>query len=120
MQAAETSTNDRARPRSAPASNVHAASATADTISLLDALPIAAGVFGLKNGKLWVHALNARFLEISGCDGSPEQFLPYFMRHSDSGGGDFVRAFLADAVNSPDQNDYSDGCLLYTSDAADD
>ena len=109
MQAVETSTNDRARPRSKPVPIVHAATATPDTVSLLEALPIAAGVFGLKKGKLWVHALNARFLQIAGCDGSTEQFLPYFMRHSESGGGDFVRKFLADPANSPDQNDYSDG-----------
>ena len=109
MEAAETRTNDRARPRSKPVPAVHVNGVESDTISLLEALPIPAGVFGLKNGKLWVHALNARFLEVAGCAGDPEQFLPYFMHHSESGGGEFVRQFLKDPAGKPDQNDYSDG-----------
>ena len=109
MQAAEPRNETRAPARLKSAQMVRAASVAPDTISLLDALPIAAGVFGLKGDKLWIHALNARFLEVAGCSGSPHEFLPTFRHHSGSGGGDFVRAYLKDPGNSPDQSDYSDG-----------
>ena len=36
-----------------------------DVRGLLDAMPIAAGVFGTRKNKLWIHALNARFLELA-------------------------------------------------------
>src|SRR6187455_2207290 len=100
MQAAEPRTQTRAPARLKSAPTVHAAGVAPDTISLLDALPIAAGVFGLKGDKLWIHALNARFLEVAGCSGSPNEFLPTFRHHSGSVGGDFVRAFLQDPGNS--------------------
>ena len=67
----------------------------ADVTALLDALPIAAGVFGFKHGKLWVHALNKRFFETAGCGGDPKAFGELFLRHGEGSGGDFVRDFLA-------------------------
>ena len=45
-------------------SEIFRAGDVADVTALLDALPIAAGVFGSKGGKLWIHALNKRFFEL--------------------------------------------------------
>jgi diguanylate cyclase (GGDEF)-like protein len=81
----------------------------ADVASLLDALPIAAGVFGLKSGKLWVHALNKQFYETAGCGGDATAFTEMFLRHGTGSGGDFVRAYLADPAGAPDECDYIDG-----------
>ena len=65
--------------------------ALADDGALLDALPIAAGVFGLKEDKLWVHSLNHRFYELAGCAGDTEAFPETFHRFADGPAGDFVR-----------------------------
>ena len=83
--------------------------AAADDGALLDALPIAAGVFGLKGDKLWVHALNRRFYELAGCNADPRAFADLFRQHADSNGGDFIRAFLADPSNAADEIDYVSG-----------
>jgi diguanylate cyclase (GGDEF)-like protein len=82
---------------------------SSDVRGLLDAMPIAAGVFGTRKGKLWIHALNARFLELAGCDGREEMFAEFFRNHSDSNGGAFVRTYLADPAGAADQMDYQFG-----------
>ena len=81
----------------------------ADDCGLLEALPIAAGVFGLRNGKLWVHALNAAFVRLAaGQDPSPDRCQRVFRQHA-ALGGDFVRQYLEDPIGSADELDYVDG-----------
>ena len=80
--------------------------AAADDGALLDALPIAAGVFGLKGEKLWVHALNRRFFELAGCQADPKAFADLFKSHAKGSGGDFIRAFLAKPDKAADEIDY--------------
>ena len=109
MQAAA---NRSAAPKGAsPAANYdgHGIRASADDSALLDALPIAAGVFGLRRRKLWVHALNGRFLTLFGCDLGPDGFTQAFDQHKDSSTGEFVRAYLSDPSKSADELDYSEG-----------
>ena len=69
--------------------------------TLIDALPMAAGIFSLNNGKLWCDAVNARFYDMAGCDGDPADFVSYFKRYASGAGGDFIRAYLADPDNAP-------------------
>jgi diguanylate cyclase (GGDEF)-like protein len=83
--------------------------ASADDSALLDALPIAAGIFGLRKGKLWIHALNRRFHDLFGCDSDPAAFSDQFRRLTGCGTGDFVRAYLTDPAGSADELDYSEG-----------
>jgi diguanylate cyclase (GGDEF)-like protein len=77
--------------------------------TLIDALPMAAGIFSLKDGKLWCDAINARFYEMAGCGGDPAQFTTYFKRYAAGAGGDFIRVFLTDPDNAPDEFDQTDG-----------
>src|SRR5262245_35250094 len=83
--------------------------ASADDSALLDALPIAAGVFGLRKKKLWVHALNSRFTTLFGCEPGPSGFSESFDRHKDSTTGDFVRTYLANPAKAADELDYAEG-----------
>jgi hypothetical protein len=83
--------------------------ALADDGALLDALPIAAGVFGLKQDKLWVHSLNRKFFDLAGCSGEAESFADFFSRYSASEAGDFIRKYLSDPSKSPDEIDHVDG-----------
>src|SRR5688572_24300027 len=97
MQAAA---NRSAAPRGARPAAKHQTNgvrASADDAALLDALPIAAGVFGLRHGKLWVHALNARFFALAGCDADPKTFADFFHRYADSSSGAFVQDYLKDS-----------------------
>ncbi len=87
----------------------HQDRSSADDSALLGALPIAAGVFGLRDGGLWIYALNWRFLELFGCDHGPEGFQKAFRRYKDSKGGAFVQAYLADMTAAADELDLSDG-----------
>jgi diguanylate cyclase (GGDEF)-like protein len=77
--------------------------------ALLDALPIAAGIFGLKRGKLWIHALNGRFFDLAGCPADPSQFRALFERHRDTEAGEIIRTFLDNPAGSRDEFDYNDG-----------
>ena len=95
--------------RSAAQDDPHGIRASADDSALLEALPIAAGVFGLRKGKLWVHALNRRFHDLFDCDPSPGAFADQFRRLSDRGTGDFVRSYLGDPAGSGDEFDFVDG-----------
>ncbi|RIX27337.1 putative bifunctional diguanylate cyclase/phosphodiesterase [Sphingomonas edaphi] len=83
--------------------------ASADDSALLEALPIAAGVFGLRNGKLWVHSLNGRFHQLFDCNPDTASFAEQFNRISGTGSGEFVCAFLADPASSADELDLADG-----------
>ena len=83
--------------------------ALADDGALLDALPIAAGVFGLKESRLWVHSLNHRFYELAGCAGESDAFPETFHRFADGPAGDFVRDYLANPATAPDEIDHVDG-----------
>ena len=83
--------------------------ASADDSALLDALPIAAGVFGLRDGKLWVHSLNARFHQLFNCDPAPAAFGDQFRRISGTGSGEFVRSYLLGPATSADELDLADG-----------
>jgi diguanylate cyclase (GGDEF)-like protein len=83
--------------------------ASADDSALLDALPIAAGIFGLREGRLWVHALNRRFLELAGCNGAEADFAAFFHRYADSNSGEFICAYLSDPSRAGDELDYIEG-----------
>ncbi|HET9337255.1 MAG TPA: EAL domain-containing protein [Sphingomicrobium sp.] len=109
MQAA--ANRSAAQKSASPAANngAHGIRASADDSALLDALPIAAGVFGLRKGKLWVHALNGRFLTLFGCKPGPEGFFEAYGQHSGCSTGEFVRGYLADPVNSADELDFAEG-----------
>ncbi|WP_308516195.1 putative bifunctional diguanylate cyclase/phosphodiesterase [Sphingomonas flavescens] len=78
-------------------------------MSLLDALPIAAAIFCLKNNKLWIEAANSRFLDLSDCRGAPEKFVETFRHYADSTAGKFTQAFLKDPAGSGDELEWSDG-----------
>jgi len=81
----------------------------ADGIALLDALPIAAAIFTLSGDKLWVEAMNVRFLELAGCQGTPEAFTDTFKRYSEGAGGAFTRTFLLDPATAPDEIEIAEG-----------
>ena len=83
--------------------------ASADDSALLDALPIAAGVFGLRDEKLWVHALNNRFHQLFGCTADESSFTDVFHRHAEGSCGNFVRSYLSDRHGAPDEIDYAEG-----------
>jgi diguanylate cyclase (GGDEF)-like protein len=87
----------------------HGIRASADDAALLEALPIAAGVFGLREGKLWVHALNNRFHSLFDCDPDPEAFAEQYHRLTGGGTGEFVLSFLANPAGSTDELDYTEG-----------
>ena len=80
-----------------------------DDHALLQALPIAAGIFSLKDGKLWVEALNDRFFDLAGCDGSPEKFASMFHHYADGPAGRLTLAYLKDPASAPDETEYSEG-----------
>ena len=76
-----------------------------DNVALLEALPIAAAVVGLRaGGKLWLHHWNKRYVSAVGSEGDlpdPEAM----HRFAASEIGDFLRAFIADPSSAPDQRD---------------
>ena len=93
----------------AATSHILVAPSHGDDHCLLDALPIAAGTFCLNDGRLWVQALNQRFFELAGCDGSAEGFAELFAKYSEGPGGQFIRAFLADPTTARDEMDLTEG-----------
>ena len=109
MQAAANRSAAPKRARPAAQNEDFGIRAAADDGALLDALPIAAGVFGLKKDKLWVHALNRRFFELAGCEANPMEFAKLFKQHSGGSGGEFVRTFLANPSKAADEIDYVSG-----------
>jgi diguanylate cyclase (GGDEF)-like protein len=80
-----------------------------DDTSFLEALPIAAGIFTLNAGKLWVLAVNRRFFELAGCHGSPGEFAELFRQYAEGAGGAFIRAYLAGHGDAPDELDLIEG-----------
>src|SRR3954471_7949092 len=76
---------------------------SADGTALLRALPIAAAFFTISSGKLWVEAMNVRFLELAGCHGTPAGFTQPFKRYENGDGGAFTRTFLLDPGGAPDE-----------------
>src|SRR3954452_19756608 len=82
---------------------------SADGTALLHALPIAAAIFTISSGKLWVEAMNVRFLELAGCHGTPEVFTETFKRYANGDGGAFTRAFLLDPGGAPDEIEIAEG-----------
>ena len=81
----------------------------ADGMPLLHALPIAAAIFTLNEDKLWVEAMNARFLDLAGCFGSPEAFVKTFKQYASGEGGAFTRAFLLDPARARDEIEIAEG-----------
>jgi diguanylate cyclase (GGDEF)-like protein len=80
-----------------------------DDTSFLEALPIAAGIFNLNAGKLWVLAVNRRFLELAGCNGTAGEFGTVFRQYADGAGGAFIRAYLDAKGDAADELDLVDG-----------
>ncbi len=101
MQAAKQPEQGREPARGQAASHIE--------FPILEALPYAAGVFTLRNDKLWCHAVNRSFYHLVGCSGAANQFLPFFKHHTSSKGGEFVRSFLLDPASAPDETEYADG-----------
>ncbi|HEX8842252.1 MAG TPA: bifunctional diguanylate cyclase/phosphodiesterase [Sphingomicrobium sp.] len=81
----------------------------ADDTGLLDALPIAAAIFTLNKGKLWIEAMNARFIDLAGCHGEPEVFADTFRHFASGEGGAFISAFLASPASARDEIEIADG-----------
>jgi diguanylate cyclase (GGDEF)-like protein len=81
----------------------------ADGTALLDALPIAAAIFTISHDKIWVEAMNTRFLELAGCYGKPEAFAETFRRYATGEGGAFTRAFLLDPATARDEIEIAEG-----------
>jgi diguanylate cyclase (GGDEF)-like protein len=109
MQAAANRSAAPKSARSAAQNDPQGIRASADDSALLEALPIAAGVFGLRDKKLWVHALNRRFHDLFECDPDPAAFSEQFHRISGCGTGDFVLSYLRDPAKAEDEFDYADG-----------
>ena len=109
MQAASA----RSFPRPAPerADNLLAGTLAEAGVNgdFINALPIAAGVFTLREGRLWVEVVNQTFCELSGCGGDPSQFAEKFRQYSEGEGGRFVRAYLAEPAEAPDEHELVDG-----------
>ena len=81
----------------------------ADGTALLDALPIAAAIFTIQDDRLWVEAMNTRFLELAGCSGRPEAFAETFKRYATGAGGAFTREFLLDPASARDEIEIAEG-----------
>ncbi|HVL79055.1 MAG TPA: EAL domain-containing protein [Sphingomicrobium sp.] len=80
-----------------------------DDHCLIEALPIAAGIFSIRGEKLWVHALNQRFLALAGCHGDQVSFVEMFRNYAQGPGGAFIRAFLASPSDAADELDLGEG-----------
>lgn len=109
MQAAARRTGGAQRLRRSNRLNSAPHLVVADDIGLLNALPIAAAIFRVKDGKLWVEATNARFLELSGCQGASESFVETFKRYARGPGGVFTLDFLMNPVAASDELEYAEG-----------
>jgi diguanylate cyclase (GGDEF)-like protein len=81
----------------------------ADGMVLLNALPIAAAIFTLNDGKLWVEAMNARFLDLAACHAAPDKFAGTFKQYASGQGGAFTRAFLENPATARDEIEISEG-----------
>src|SRR5688500_11527721 len=109
MQAAANRSAAPKSARSAADQDGHQIRASADDSALLDALPIAAAVFGMRDGKLWVHALNRRFIDLAACNGDPASFVETFKHYAESSSGAFVQSFLSKSSKASDELDLAEG-----------
>src|SRR5690349_21204504 len=109
MQAAPSRSASAARHRRVDNSSVISRRSAADDSGLLHALPIAAAIFTVNNGKLWVEAMNSRFLELAGCGGNGVNFVETFKRYAEGNGGPFITAFLSDSAGAPDELEIAEG-----------
>src|SRR5690349_4347912 len=109
MQAAATRSASVQRLRRSDRSNSIPHVAAADDHALLHALPIAAAIFCLKGEKLWVDMMNSRYLELAGCDGTPEKFAEVFRRYTEGPGGKLTREFLLDPAGARDEIEFAEG-----------
>src|SRR5215203_3905880 len=108
MKAASRPTGER-DPARAANSHVLVAPSHGDDHCLLDALPIAAGIFCVNDGRLWVQALNRRFFELAGCNGSNDPFAHLFPKYSQGAGGEFICNFLTDPAKAADELELTEG-----------
>jgi len=108
MEAANSRAGERAETHD-DVQPILVAPSVGDDHSLLEALPIAAGIFCLKSGKLWVQALNQRFFDLAGCGAKSDGFADLFRRYSEGEGGDFIRTFLDDPASAPDELELLEG-----------
>ncbi|QNM83999.1 EAL domain-containing protein [Sphingomonas sabuli] len=107
MRAAE----QRREPTWTRTSAVPALAPNADAIDnqLLAALPIAAAIFSLQDGRLWVHGVNVKFFELAGCHGNAAAFADMFRHHAQGPGGAFIRNYLEATDQVDDELDFIDG-----------
>lgn len=80
---------------------------TAPGMEILEAMPLAAAIVGLRGDRLWVFGRNQAFLDIIMRTGEGEAAT--FKRHAAGHVGDFLRAYLDDPANAPDQMESEDG-----------
>ena len=97
---------ERARANQTHFPGLHEA---ADGHALLHALPIAAGIFSLKDGKLWVEALNKRFFDLAGCEGALDQFADMFHHYAGGPAGKLTIDYLQDPASAPDEIEFAEG-----------
>ena len=109
MQAALNRLPDRNGVRQGDNSRATPHVVTADDAALLAALPIAAAIFTLNEDRLWVEAMNPRFLELAGCHGDAGSFEATFKRYAQGAGGAFAHAFLSDPAVSPNELELAEG-----------
>jgi len=109
MQAATKRSPPTMRRERADNRRTEAQVAAVHDAALLDALPIAAAIFSLNDGKLWVEAMNERFLDLAGCKGDAETFAHTFKYYLSGPGGAFTAKFLADAGAAPDELEMDEG-----------
>lgn len=107
MQAAEQRGDPTRTLRSVAPPTVPLADASDN--QLLAALPIAAAIFCLNAGKLWVLAVNTKFFELSGCKGDSKSFADVFRRYAEGPGGEFIRAYLDASGPIEDELDFVEG-----------
>jgi diguanylate cyclase (GGDEF)-like protein len=109
MQAAASRSSTIMRERRADNLGASPPVITAEDTGLLHALPIAAAIFTMNEGKLWVEAMNARFFELAGCAGDSASFAQMFKRYEQSAGGPFIAAFLHDCAEASDELEMVEG-----------
>ncbi len=109
MQAASQPVGERGAVRAAQPAVEFVPTGGDDNRCLIEALPIAAGIFSIKGDNLWVHAFNQRFVDLVECDRDQSSFVKMFGNYVQGPGGDFIRAFLACPSDADDELDFGDG-----------
>ena len=109
MQLAEQRIGRPTRARRSDSPGAAPALGDANDTGFLEALPIAAGIFTLNADKLWVVAVNRRFLDLAGCNGAAAKFPDLFRQYAQGEGGAFIRNYLTDEGDPADEMDLIDG-----------